>query len=1288
MSIVKLRFFSLWSLVAFLVLTTSGTLLAQTPIAPNVWTGSPTSAVGPSGFTTLPATTTPGAATVFVSQWDRGAVGFNAAAACYNSRDWEVGGTLASAVANNRCIFFTVTNSATTQLQITRLFIRSQVSATGPQKVRVQYTLGATTANFGGEVATAASASPEDWTITDVICVPPGETITFRLYGWAATGSAGTLRINDGTSIFAFFTTPVTATATNTSPVCAGNLLDFNTIVSGGLPGYTYSWSGPGGFTSTLPNPSIPSALPAASGVYTVTVTDALSCNTSFTPVTTTVTVNTAPAAITGTLIVCPGLTTTLSSATAGGTWSSANPAIATVASGTGVVTGVSAGTVEITYQLGSLCQTTAIVTVDVPPADIVGGLSLCQGLTSSLSSPTPGGTWVSTDVTVATISSTGVVFGVAPGTATISYTIPSGCFTTSVVTVYPFPAAVTGASAVCVNDNITLSNTSAGGTWASGNVAVATVDAAGIVTGVSAGTANISYILGGGCSSFLTITVNPLPAAIGGPASVCVGAVSTFTNATPGGTWSSSDIAVATIGAGTGVMLPLSAGTTIVTYTNTTTTCFITRTITVNPSPVAITGASGICLGTTVTLANATPGGTWISSNTTVATIGSASGVVNGLVAGTTNITYTVTSTGCIATRVQTVHPLPTAITGPATVCPGLSITWSSSPAGGNWTSANTTIATVAPTTGVITGVAAGLVNITYTLPTGCIAVRSVSVNPAPPATITPLGDTTFCPGDFVALSANTGAGLTYQWYSGATPISGAVTATYIATATGSIRVRVFNVLGCPTFSAPMAVLADAVTATITPAGGITTACASTPAVLNATVGAGYTYQWLLGGVALPGATSASLTTTASGSYTVRITNATGCSDVSAPVVVTLVPSPSDVVTISGPLTFCFGNSVSLTVGTGAGYTYQWFDVGGAIAGATSNVFTATASGAYYATITNTDGCVATTAITNVVVNPLPDPTITLGGPSVFCVGGGVLLSAFPGLTYQWFRNGVAITGANSVSYAATSTGGYRVRITNLATGCSSITAADSVVTLLDNPVAIALTPARFCWGGSALLSTTFGSLGSGANYQWSYNGTPIPGATNGTYSAPNTGDYSCSITVTGPGGCTVATNNVSVNEVPLPDPIVTQSGGLLRAQTFYTSYQWYKNLVAIPGADTHTIAHTGSGSYKVRVTDSNGCQSMSGSYLLNNVTTTAVVSTVINNINIYPNPAQSTVYIQGDVIVNAVITSMDGRVVIRKANATNLDIAALADGVYMLTLYDEANTTIRIEKLVKHSK
>ena len=528
----------------------SAPLIAQTPIAPTTWTGSPASAAGPSAFTTLPATVTPGAAVVNISQWDRAAVVFNAAGACYNSRDWQVGGSLALAQAANKNIFFTVTNNATTQLQITSLFIRSQVSATGPQKVQVMYSVGASTVPFGPEIATIHTASPEDWNLPGNVCLGPGQTATFRLYGWGGTGAAGTLRINDGTAIVAGFATPVTAVASNTSPVCAGTPLGFSGVVSGGIPGYTYSWSGPGGFSSTLLNPVITSPLPAASGVYTLTVTDLLGCTTSTTPATTTATVNSSPAPITGTLLVCPGLTTTLSSATASGTWSSSDLAIATVNATSGVVTGIATGTATITYMLGSLCVATATLTVDIPPAALTGSMSLCQGTTTTLSSTTAGGTWMSGTPAVATVSTTGIVNGITTGTATITYTVPGGCIAISVVTVYPFPAPITGTATMCVGSTTTLSNTSAGGTWSSSNATIATVTASsGIVTGIFAGTANITYMLGGGCASIQMVTVNPLPGTITGPGSVCVNANISLFNPTPGGTWSSSNIVVATVG-------------------------------------------------------------------------------------------------------------------------------------------------------------------------------------------------------------------------------------------------------------------------------------------------------------------------------------------------------------------------------------------------------------------------------------------------------------------------------------------------------------------------------------------------------------------------------------------------------------------------------------------------------------------------------------------------------------------------------------------------------------------
>lgn len=1278
------RTFPTLALLAFAI-----TAFSQTPIAPMTWTGSPASAAGPSGFTTLPATTTPGAAVVAVSQWNRGAVVVNAAGGCYNSNNWQVGGSLAAAQAANKCVFFTVTNSATVELRVTRLFIRSQVSATGPQMVQMTCQIGATTTLFGPTIVTAHTASPEDWDVVDKVCIGPGQTATFRLYGWGATGSAGTLRINDNTAIAADFAPPISATASNTSPICAGEDLTLTGVVSGGVPGYMYSWAGPLSFSSTMLSPTITAAAAGAAGVYTLTVTDAMECSTSAVPVTTTVTVNTAPAPITGTAVVCPLLTTALTSASAGGTWTTSDAAIATVSTLSGIVTGVAPGTVTITYQLSSLCFTTRTVTVNTPPDPITGSRSVCMGLTTALASGPGGGTWSSSNTTVATTGpGIGIVNGVTAGTANITYAAPGGCIAVAAITVYPFPSAITGIPSVCIGATTTLSNPSAGGVWSSTNPAAGTVSTTGVVTGIAAGTTTISYTLGTSCASAVVVTVHPLPDAIGGITEVCSGHTQTLVNSTPGGTWSSSDLVVATVGSLTGTVLGGVAGTATITYRLTATGCVSAVVMTVNPVPAPITGPAAICFGTTANLVNASPGGTWVSGNTSVATIGSSTGVVSGDAAGTATISYIFASTGCYITRIQTVNPLPSPLSGPTNVCPGFTITLTSSPAGGTWTSSDAAIATVGAGSGIVTGVNPGTARITYTLPTTCRTTRVVTVDPAPPAFITPLGDTTFCPGDFVVLSANTGPGLSYQWFLGPTPIPGETSATYTAAATGSYRVRVTNSFTCPRFSAPMSVLVDAVAAGITVPGGVTTGCASSPIILNATAGAGFSYQWLLGGVAIPGATSASYAVGTSGNYTVRIVNVTGCSDESSPVGITINPSPSPVVTLSGPATVCAGGSVTLSAETGIGYTYQWHSAAGAIPGATGSTFTVTLTGSYYAFITNSFGCSINTMPVAVTVDALPDVGIALVGSRVFCDGGGVNLvaSSSPAYTYQWYRGGLAIAGATGSTYYATAGGGYRVRVTNAVAGCTDITHADTNVVVISSPVIVPLTPARFCWGGSSLLATSVPAAAAPlVRYQWYKDGAAIPGATSATCSANVAASYGARITV--PGSCTVTTTEVAVSGVPLPDPVITQAGSLLKTQTFYVAYQWYKNLVPIAGATTHTIAHSGAGNYKVMVTDTNGCQSVSANKVITGggVTTYAGSPTVGDDIRLFPNPTNGLVYVANAEGLKMIVSAADGRTVASGQAGSVIDMSALASGIYLVRIADEEDRVLKIEKVVK---
>jgi uncharacterized protein YjdB len=160
---------------------------------------------------------------------------------------------------------------------------------------------------------------------------------------------------------------------------------------------------------------------------------------------------------------------------------------------------------------------------------------------------------------------------------------------------------------------------------------------------------------LGAGCSSITQVTVNAATAAITGTLSVCVGATTTLSHATPGGVWSTGNAAKAIVGSTSGVVTGVAPGTAIITY-SLGTGCIKTVTVTIKASPAAITGATTVAIGTTTTLSNATTGGSWSSATPSVASIGSASGIVTGIAIGSSTITYRVTTTGCSATQTITV--------------------------------------------------------------------------------------------------------------------------------------------------------------------------------------------------------------------------------------------------------------------------------------------------------------------------------------------------------------------------------------------------------------------------------------------------------------------------------------------------------------------------------------------------------------------------------------------------------------------------------------------------------
>jgi len=521
---------------------------------------------------------------------------------------------------------------------------------------------------------------------------------------------------------------------TGVDNVCVGTTITLSDVISGG------TWNSSNAGVATVNGSGIVTGVSSGTSVISYTVINLNGC---ITTVTYLITVNPLPvvATITGLNNICAGVTTTLSDAIVGGIWSSSNAGVSTI-DGSGIVTGIVAGTSTISYTVTNINGCTTIVnypiTVNALPvvSAITGNNNICIGTTTNLSDATPGGIWSSNNTGVATVDINGKVTGIAAGTATFSYVVTNlNVCTTTVsylftVNALPVVAAITGLNNICLGANTVLSDVTPGGIWSSSNSGIATITSGGMVTGVSAGVVTVSYIVANlnGCTTTVTylLTINALPvvASITGLNNICAGTSTTLSDGTPGGIWSSSNTGIATITSG-GMVTGVSAGVVTVSYVVTNLngcTTSVSYLLTVNALPVvaAITGLNNICDGNSTKLSDATPGGSWSSSNTGIASI-TSDGIVSGIIAGAVTITYAVTNlNGCptLVSYLVTVNPLPVvaAITGISNICAGTTTTLSDAIPGGIWSSSNTGIATV-DGSGKVIGVSVGSVTISYTL-------------------------------------------------------------------------------------------------------------------------------------------------------------------------------------------------------------------------------------------------------------------------------------------------------------------------------------------------------------------------------------------------------------------------------------------------------------------------------------------------------------------------------------------------------------------------------------------
>ena len=230
-------------------------------------------------------------------------------------------------------------------------------------------------------------------------------------------------------------------------------------------------------------------------------------------------------------------------------TWSSLTPSVATV-NGSGLVSGVTTGTALITATSGSLSATDTVTVTPTPVAAVtINAASTHLGVGSTLQlfatpwdangAPLSGRVidWTSSDSSIATVSSTGLVTGVSAGTVTIAATCEGKTASTDIVveieavaTVIVSPSSQSiGAGLDVQMSAVTLS--AAGDTllgraitWTSSSPSVATVDPTGLVAGLSAGGTTItatSEAIDGTASVTVVVTL-AFPALDGGYAHTC----------------------------------------------------------------------------------------------------------------------------------------------------------------------------------------------------------------------------------------------------------------------------------------------------------------------------------------------------------------------------------------------------------------------------------------------------------------------------------------------------------------------------------------------------------------------------------------------------------------------------------------------------------------------------------------------------------------------------------------------------------------------------------------------
>jgi gliding motility-associated-like protein len=516
------------------------------------------------------------------------------------------------------------------------------------------------------------------------------------------------------------------------------------------------------------------------------------------------------------------------------------------------------------------------------------------------------------------------------------------------------------------------------------------------------------------------------------------------------------------------------------------------------------------------------------------------------------------------------------------------------------------------------------------------------------PDPVITASGPTNFCAGNMITLTSTTGA--TYLWSTGET------TKSIKVSSSGSYTVRITNATGCqsiPSAATVVTVYPVPSTPTVT-AAGLTAFCQGDSVTLTSSPGS--TYLWS------NGATTPAINVTASGSYSVQIASAGGCrSAFSVARLVTVNAPPAiPVITASGPTAFCTGGNVTLT--STAGSAYSWSD------GEVTRSIKVTSAGSYTVRITDSNGCNSSVSAPLVInVNPLP--VVSAGADVTISNGTSTTINATVAGTgpfsYSWSPSSQVVNPSvedpTTVNLPATTI--FTLIATSAATSCSN--SDDVKVSISGGPLNTVpeAVPAAVC----EAMKVQLHAMASGGSGSYSYSWTAVPAGFTSSESDPEvipSGNTTYRVSIND--GFSVVEGQVSVTVNPNPGtPVITADGPTVfcaggsvnLTSSAGSSYFWST------GETAQTIHVTNAGSYRVQVTNSNGCKS-------------AISEAIQIPVNVIPltptiTAGSSTVFCEGGSVI---LTSSPGSSYLWSTGEITQSINVTSSGNYSVEVFSSA--------------